>query len=69
MKTAMLATAAVILALSAHADPHGMEVGVIALSDSPFCDFFIVRIETEFSLLVWRGGRSVFAEGVGYGDR
>ena len=53
-------------ALSGHerdlAEPAPVE-GDIALTDSPFCGFFVVETEHGFSLLRWRGEMEVFAEG------
>jgi hypothetical protein len=37
--------------------------GEVALTDSPFCEFFVVRAGTSFSLLDWRGGLYVISEG------
>jgi hypothetical protein len=37
--------------------------GEVALTDSPLCDFFVVKTADGFSLLDWRGGISVIAEG------
>jgi hypothetical protein len=48
--------------ITAHEPPELVE-GEIALTDSPFCDFFVVHTERGFSLLDWRGGLFLFAEG------
>ena len=37
--------------------------GEIALTDTPFCGFFVVETDHGFSLLRWRGEMEVFAEG------
>lgn len=37
--------------------------GEIALTDTPFCTFFVVHTDQGFSLLRWRGEMEVFAEG------
>jgi hypothetical protein len=37
--------------------------GEVAVTDSPFCEFFVVGTEQGFSLLDWRGGLYVIAEG------
>jgi hypothetical protein len=37
--------------------------GEVALTDSPFCEFFVVGTERGFSLLDWRGGLYVIVEG------
>ena len=37
--------------------------GEIALTDTPFCPFFVVHTDRGFSLLRWRGEMEIFAEG------
>ena len=37
--------------------------GEVAVTDSPFCEFFVVGTERGFSLLDWRGGLYVIVEG------
>jgi hypothetical protein len=37
--------------------------GDIALTDSPFCEFFVIKAASGFALLSWRGGLYVFSEG------
>jgi hypothetical protein len=37
--------------------------GEVTLTDSPFCEFFVVGTERGFSLLDWRGGLYVIVEG------
>ena len=37
--------------------------GNIALTNSPFCEFFVIRARSGFALLSWRGGLYVFSEG------
>jgi hypothetical protein len=37
--------------------------GDIALTNSPFCEFFVIKAASGFALLSWRGGLYVFSEG------
>lgn len=37
--------------------------GEIALTNSPFCTFFVIATKPGFALLHWTGGREVFVEG------
>ena len=37
--------------------------GEVYLIDSPFCEFFVIKTVSGFSLLGWRGGHFVFSEG------
>ena len=37
--------------------------GDIALTNSPFCEFFVIKGPSGFALLSWRGGLYVFSEG------
>ena len=37
--------------------------GEVFLTDSPFCEFFVIKTVSGFSLLGWRGGLFVFSEG------
>lgn len=37
--------------------------GEIALTDTPFCSFFVVQTSQGFSLAHWRGGNEIFVEG------
>ena len=69
MNKVVLAAAAAVLALSARADPQGMRLGVIALSDSPVCDFFMVRIDAEFSLSFGAVVARCSGKVTGYGER
>jgi hypothetical protein len=66
---ALSAGAAVLLAspgrASCHREEHTLPVtrGEVALTDAPFCPFFVVATSRGFSLLTLRKGREVFAEG------
>ena len=37
--------------------------GEIVLTDTPFCDFFVVQADWGYVLLRWRGDMEIFAEG------
>ena len=37
--------------------------GEVFLTDLPFCEFFVIKTVSGFSLLGWRGGHFVFSEG------
>jgi hypothetical protein len=37
--------------------------GEVALTETPFCAFFVVATDRGFSFLRWTGGLLVFAEG------
>ena len=60
VKTVLVAAMLVRAACSGPAD---VTLGVVALTDSPFCEFFVVKTDRGFSLLDWRGGLYVFSEG------
>jgi hypothetical protein len=42
---------------------HPIVGGEIALTDSPFCGFFVVETALGFTLMHWRGEMEIFAEG------
>jgi hypothetical protein len=63
MKALFLGTAlALFPAYPMGAEERTVE-GEIVLTDSPFCEFFVVLTDRGFSLLDWRAGMYVFAEG------
>ncbi len=52
-----------LLCSSATAHDLASTRGEVALEHTPFCEFFVVHTERGFSLLDWRGGQYVIAEG------
>jgi hypothetical protein len=54
--------AALLVRATCASSPEAVQ-GEVALTDSPFCEFFVVKTEHGFSLLDWRGGLYVIAEG------
>ena len=54
--------AALLVRAACASSPEAVQ-GEVALTDSPFCEFFVVKTEHGFSLLDWRGGLYVIAEG------
>jgi hypothetical protein len=64
--TSLLLLASVVSAVAGHerdiAAPEPI-AGEIALTDTPFCGFFVIQTARGFSLVHWRGEGEIFAEG------